>query len=204
MGNAAASCAPSIISAGVVKVLLLDGRLEIYTRPIKAAELMLENQLQFVCDSANLKVGQRVQGLSADEELERRKLYFLLPMEMLYSVLTIEEMDSLTNKVSKGLKQGSLNFAKIFPVLGEFCMFPNSEAKMRDERGDSDSIREGSGERYSRQRSWTPALETIVETPTPPHNRKELCREFEFIHENDGMEALKKLFGSSDLFYRAR
>lgn len=163
MGNAAASCAPSIISTSVVKVLLLDGPLEIYTRPIKAAELMLENQRQFVCDSANLKVGHRVQGLSADEELERRKLYFLLPMEMLYSVLTVEEMDSLTNKVSKALKQGSLNFAKIFPVLGEFCMFPNSEAKMRDERGDS--IREGSGERYSRQRSWTPALETIVETP---------------------------------------
>ncbi|XP_052180405.1 uncharacterized protein LOC127793744 [Diospyros lotus] len=164
MGNAA-SCAPSMISSGVVKVLLSDGRLEIYTRPVKAAELMLENPSQFICDAGHLKVGHRIPGLLADEELERRQFYFLLPMEMLYSVLTHEEFTSLSYKASKALKQGvSLNFAKIFPVLGEFCMFP-SEAKTLETPGNSHPGRPV--DRYCRQRSWTPALETIVETP--PH-----------------------------------
>ncbi|KAL2461806.1 hypothetical protein Adt_45226 [Abeliophyllum distichum] len=154
-----------MISTGVVKVLSTDGRLIIYTRAVKAAELMLENPGQFLCDSCHLKIDQRIPGVSADEELERGQFYFLLPMEMLYSVLTNEEMNCLNEKASKGLKQGSLNFSKIFPVLGDFCLFPSSEAKALEVSSTSDSQ---PSERYSRQRSWQPALETIVETP-PRH-----------------------------------
>ncbi|KAL2453979.1 hypothetical protein Adt_48521 [Abeliophyllum distichum] len=123
---------------------------------------MLENPGKFLCDYCNLKVGQRIPGISADEELERGQLYFLLPMEMLYSVLTNEEMKFLNDKASKGLKQGSLNFSKIFPVFGDFCLFPNSEVKAMDAYSTPDLQQV---ERYSRQRSWQPALETIVETP---------------------------------------
>ncbi|CAK9158644.1 unnamed protein product [Ilex paraguariensis] len=162
MGNVA-SCAPSIISYGVVKVLSSDGTLEIYTRPVKAAELMLENPGRFICDSGHLKVGHRIPGLSADDDLERRQLYFLLPMEMLYSVLTNEEKITLTDKASKALKQGSLNLARIFPVLGDFCLFPPSEDKTVDSPARVPEL----AERYSRQRSWRPALETIIETPPP-------------------------------------
>ncbi|CAI9113693.1 OLC1v1014346C1 [Oldenlandia corymbosa var. corymbosa] len=164
MGNVA-SCAPSIISSGAVKVLFGDGRLVIYTRPLKAAELMLENPGQFVCDSGHLKVGHRIAGLSADEDLELRQIYYLLPMEMLYSVLTVEEMSYLNEISSKALKQGSLNFSKIFPVFGDFCLFPNAESRNVDSaiKGPEPT------ERYSRQRSWKPALETIMEAPTPPY-----------------------------------
>jgi len=159
MGNAT-SCAPSIISSnGVVKVLFSDnGNLQIYTKPVKAAELMLENPGQFVCDSASLKVGYRIHCLSADDELERRQLYFVLPTELLYSVLTHEELSSLTYKATKALKYN--NFGKIFPVLSEFCIFP-SEGKTTD----SMATEPQPMERYSKQRSWKPALETIVETP---------------------------------------
>lgn len=174
MGNAAASCAPSILSSSAaVKVLFFDGRLEVYTRPIKAAELMLENSSQFVCESSSLRVGNRIHGLTADEELERQKFYFLLPMDLLYSVLTHEELSSLTYKASRALKhRGSFNnFSKIFPVLGEFCMFPNSEAKTLDSADHhspaSHSLEPLLERRYSKQRSWKPALETIVETSTP-------------------------------------
>jgi hypothetical protein len=157
MGNAT-SCAPSIISNGVVKVLTNGGNLQIYTKPVKAAELMLENPGQFVCDSTSLKVGHRVHGLLADDQLERRQFYFVLPMELLYSVLTHEEMSSLTYKATKALKYN--NFSKIFPVLSEFCIFP-SEGKTMD----SMATEPQPMERYSKQRSWKPALETIVETP---------------------------------------
>ncbi|XP_021909527.1 uncharacterized protein LOC110823452 [Carica papaya] len=174
MGNVA-SCAPSIISNGVIKVLPFNGgTLQIYTKPVKAGEVMVENPGEFVCDSSSLKVGQRIHGLSAEEELERRQLYFLLPMELLYSVLTHEELSSLSCKSTKALKQAttgqySNNFGKIFPVLSEFCIFP-SEPKTSDHHEDDDNKNYGSGsgenlERFSKQRSWKPALETIVETP---------------------------------------
>lgn len=168
MGNVA-SCAPSMISNGVAKVFTGDGRLRIYTRAVRVGEIMVENPGEFVCDSSHLKVGHRIPGLSADEELELRQIYFLLPMDMLYSVLTTEEMNMLNEKASKALKQGgSLNFSKIFPVLGlgDFCLFPNSDTKTL-ESAEIDCQEET--DKYSRQRSWTPALETIVELPTPPH-----------------------------------
>ena len=171
MGNAT-SCAPSIISSStrVVKVLSSDGRLEVYTRPVKAAEVMMDKPGHFLCNSTHLKVGQRIPGLSADEELQLRHLYFLLPMEMLYSVLTHEEITSLTHKPSKVVKHGggggsttSNNFSRIFPQgLTDFCMFPSPMASPPAPATDHpDPV-----QRYSRQRSWTPALETIAETPS--------------------------------------
>ncbi|RDX81443.1 hypothetical protein CR513_37879, partial [Mucuna pruriens] len=165
MGNAA-SCTPSLIPSGVIKVLYLDGRLEAYTKPMRAAELMLEYPGHFVCDSSYLKVGHRIQGLLADEELERRKFYFLLPMDLLYSVLTHEEMSSLNYKASRATKHATFNnLGKIFPVFSEFCMFP-SELKKLQPHGPV--VREPEPvQRYSKQRSWRPALETIDETLPP-------------------------------------
>ncbi|KAL1137491.1 hypothetical protein V6Z11_A12G311300 [Gossypium hirsutum] len=133
MGNAV-SCTPSIISGGgAVKVVFPNGNIQMYTKSVKAADLMVENRGQFVCDSGGLKVGFRVHGLTADEELERRRLYFLLPMELLYSVLTEEEMSCLS---SKSPPQNAVN------------------------DGPKDSV----VVRFSKQRSWKPALETIVES----------------------------------------
>ncbi|KAG6410585.1 hypothetical protein SASPL_128647 [Salvia splendens] len=166
MGNVA-MCAPSIISTNEVKILCSDGRLLVYTRsPIKAAEIMLEFPGQFLCESGQLKVGQRVPGVCAEEELESGQVYFLLPMEMLYSVLTEEELKFLTHKTTKGMKHAAAsNFSKIFPEFN--CLFPSGS----DDNGVEEFDVVGGGDsmlqvgRFSRQRSWQPALETIVETP---------------------------------------
>ncbi|XP_068642095.1 uncharacterized protein [Aristolochia californica] len=155
MGNSA-SCSPCLASTRTIRVGFRDGRVEEYRRPLKAAELMLENPRHFVCDSNNLKVGHRVPCLTADEDLEPRRLYLLLPMDMLFSVLTSEEKSHLSHKAS--LKNGaSTNIAKIFPVFGEFCLSPSEAKPARTEE---------STERFARQRSWQPALDTILETPS--------------------------------------
>ncbi|KAI4347275.1 hypothetical protein L6164_008098 [Bauhinia variegata] len=164
MGNSA-SCTPSLMANGAIKVLFFDGRLEAFTRPVNAAELMVEYPGNFVCDSSYLKVGHRIQGLLADEELERCKLYFLLPMELLYSVLTHEEMSSLNYKAGRAMKHAGFNhLAKIFPVFGEFCRFPSEAKRLKSQRyqkvNEAEAVR-----RCSKQRSWKPALETIDETP---------------------------------------
>ncbi|KAG4999367.1 hypothetical protein AAZX31_08G053700 [Glycine max] len=167
MGNAA-SCTPSLISNnGVLKILLSDGRLEAYKKPMRAAELMLEYPGQFVCDSCYLKVGHRIHGLLADDQLERRKFYFLLPMELLYSVLTHEEMSSLNYKASRATKHATFNnLGKIFPVFSELCMFPSELKRLEEADNQLQLVREPEPpvQRYSKQRSWRPALETVDET----------------------------------------
>lgn len=162
MGNAA-SCAPPL-SGGAAKVLLPDGRLQLHPRPVRAGELMVENPGKFVCESGSLKVGQRLEGLFADETLQPRRFYFLLPMDLLYSVLTHEEMSALGYQASRALRHSSFNgLGKIFPV----CIFASDSGDKGLEF--SDILSEGSGSEmseraYSKQRSWKPALETIVES----------------------------------------
>ncbi|KAA3470473.1 DNA (cytosine-5)-methyltransferase CMT3-like isoform X1 [Gossypium australe] len=131
-----------------------------YTKSVKAADLMVENPGQFVCDSGGLKVYFRVHGLTADEVLERRRLYFLLPMELLYSVLTEEETSCLSCKADKALKYASFNIGKILPVFNEFCICP-FEAKSPPQNAVNDGAKDSVVVRFSKQRSWKPALETI-------------------------------------------
>ncbi|KAK4782037.1 hypothetical protein SAY86_016139 [Trapa natans] len=164
MGNVT-SCAPSILplSRGAAKVLFPDGRLQLHARPITAGELMLENPGKFVCRAGSLKVGCRILGLLANEALEPRCIYFLLHMDLMYSVLSREEMSAIRYRASKSLCSGHGSFSglgKIFPI----CIFASSEGnKWLDFTG---AVADGSDaiEKYSKQRSWKPALETIVES----------------------------------------
>lgn len=131
---------------------------------VRAAELMVENPGQFVCDSNYLEVGCRIPGLVADEELEPHRLYFLLPMDMLYSVLTEEEEVSLSCKASKARKKGggTKNVGRrILPVLGDFCLFPTEDEQVAERTRSVNKV----GGRIARVRSWMPALDTIEEVP---------------------------------------
>lgn len=96
------SCIPLAPVAGgssstACKIIHVDGTVTRLARPVRASELMVDYPGQFVCDSGRLAVGCRVPGVAADELLEPRRAYFLLPMDMLYSVLTDEEMAALSS-----------------------------------------------------------------------------------------------------------
>ncbi|KAG2587281.1 uncharacterized protein LOC120676736 [Panicum virgatum] len=93
-GGGGGGCAAS--SPGATKVIHADGTVTRLARPVRASELMLDHPGQFVCDSGRLAVGCRVPGVGADKILRPRHAYFLLPMDMLYSVLTDEEMAALS------------------------------------------------------------------------------------------------------------
>ncbi|KAE8726574.1 hypothetical protein F3Y22_tig00006613pilonHSYRG00059 [Hibiscus syriacus] len=111
-------------SGGAVRVVFPDGNLRIYRKPLKAADLMVENPGQFV--------------------------YFLLPVDLPYSVLTQEEMKHATFNIGK--------------LITDFCIFP-FEAKTAPQSSAGDGV-DGSDERFSKQGSWKPALKTILETPS--------------------------------------
>ncbi|KAG9132634.1 hypothetical protein Leryth_024590 [Lithospermum erythrorhizon] len=145
MGNAA-SCSPSRVSNhSAVKVVT-------FGKPVTAAELTLENPGHFVYDSGHLNLQSN------------GHIYYLLPIELLYSVLTTEELSCLNDQASRALKHGILKLSRIFPPLGDFHLVRNYGHKnhlknqaIRDEESSNDTL--------LIQRSWRPALETIVKTP---------------------------------------
>lgn len=166
MGNT--SCVPAIIGSNfVTKVVRWDGTLSVYPKPVKAAEVMVENPGQFICPATTLQVGHRVSGLAANDDLEPHMLYFLLPMKLYYSVLTSDEVSDLNIKAHKAAKLGSFhNLGKIFPGFGELCKFPLERKRSEsDSKEHNQQIAEPdtSITVFCRQRSWRPALETIVE-----------------------------------------
>lgn len=122
---------------------------------------MHENSGHFVCDSNSLRVGCRVPGLAAEHQLEAGRLYFLLPMDLLYSVLTEEEMALLACRATRK-RSGSYIGRRIFPVLIDFCLIP-SEAKKVAEEPERHRVAEGGGGEVSGRPSWRPALDTIEE-----------------------------------------
>lgn len=150
MGNAACT---------TVRVVNGDGVLEEYAQPVTAGEMMADNPGQFVCDSGHLSVGGRVPWLAAEEELEWGRLYFLLPSEeMLFSVLTEEELGVLSSRASSALTKKKRK-RRIFPVLlYELCLVhPAGDKRVVEE------MLARRMKRLSRRRSWAPALDTIEE-----------------------------------------
>ncbi|CAN7096262.1 unnamed protein product [Brassica rapa subsp. narinosa] len=180
MGNTS-SCAPLIISShsssGVVKILSpFTGTLEVFSKPIKTSDIVSQNSTHFITDSTLLQIGHRVTAVSPDEFLRpRRHLYLLLPTDMLFSVLTQEELDLISEKSAEILNESRYNHLKrMFPV----CMFPVSGDRRRNSTSVDDDddhhhdlagveIRETQEEKIlyeSKYGSWRPGLETIVES----------------------------------------
>ncbi|KAL0904522.1 hypothetical protein M5K25_026646 [Dendrobium thyrsiflorum] len=161
MGNT--SCTPCpVYGAGSnsIKVIESNGRVHVFFYSINAEELMLENPGNFVCDSTYLQVGCRIRGLNADEELMRRGLYFLLPNDLLFSVLTEEEMKCLLGRAAGSMKvkrgRGRPKMKMIRRTDDEYLREFLAERKQ--------SCDQMLGvDRMQRLRSWEPALDTIDE-----------------------------------------
>ncbi|CAN8292666.1 unnamed protein product [Cochlearia groenlandica] len=178
MGNTS-SCAPlitsssssSLSSSSTLKILSpFKGTLEVFTKPIKTSDIVSKNSGQFITDSTLLQIGNRVTAVSSDEILRpRRHLYLLLPTEMLFSVLTQEELALISDKAAEIINESRFSHLKrIFPV----CIFPvigdrrrHSSSVNDDDNDDHVDIRETLEEIYeSKYGAWRPGLETIVES----------------------------------------
>ena len=160
MGNTT-SCTPCMASNGSIKVIDMNGVTREYEQIIKAEDLMLENIGKFICDSGHLKVGCRVPGLTDKDELRRDRLYFLLPMDMLFSVLTEEEMLTLSFMATRSVKRrGSKKIARIFPFLTDFFLCPASSPEPASPKPENNV----KFENVSRQWSWRPSLDPIEES----------------------------------------
>ncbi|CAH8357309.1 unnamed protein product [Eruca vesicaria subsp. sativa] len=169
MGNTS-SCAPLTIpsnsSSGVVKILApFTGTLQVFSKPIKTSQIVSQNSCQFITDSALLQIGHRVTAVSPDEFLRpRRHLYLLLPTDMLFSVLTHEELALISEKAAEILNESRYNHLK------KIFRRRNSSSVNDDNQQDHDhgvEIKQTLEEKVlyeSKYGSWRPGLETIVES----------------------------------------
>ncbi|KAJ0967684.1 hypothetical protein J5N97_024601 [Dioscorea zingiberensis] len=90
-------------AAVTAKVVLEDGKLEEYSRPVKASHVLHKAPACFVCDSDDMELGDFLSALAADDELHPGQLYFLLPLPMLRRRLQPDDMAALAVRASSAL-----------------------------------------------------------------------------------------------------
>ncbi|VAH55183.1 unnamed protein product [Triticum turgidum subsp. durum] len=179
-------------SGGGCKVIHADGRVTRLARPVRASELMLDHPGKFVCDACRLAVGSRVPGVAADELLQPRRAYFLLPMDMLYSVLTDDEMAALAAASHGAATAATAAWRRIVVTTTRRRRGGNNSsggrgASSRQSNGDAGRVfpvvgllqlqdapaghstigvkSSGATVGLRRLRSWRPVLDTIEEAP---------------------------------------
>ncbi|KAH0877802.1 hypothetical protein HID58_065196, partial [Brassica napus] len=139
----------------VVKILSpFTGTLDVFPKPIKTSDIVSQNSGQFITDSTLLQIGHRVTAVSPDELLRpRRHLYLLLPTDMLFSVLTHEELALISEKAAEILKESRRR--------------NSSSSNEDDHHHHGVEIRDTLEEKVLCELnygSWRPGLETIVES----------------------------------------
>uniref|UniRef100_A0A6N2MYT3 Uncharacterized protein n=1 Tax=Salix viminalis TaxID=40686 RepID=A0A6N2MYT3_SALVM len=170
-------------SAGIGRVILSDGRVFEFDTPLTAAELMLEYPQQVVVEFRSDLTGKRPAPLPADNKLDLKKVYLMLPKKRgKPASLSSEEARHVLLSANSVLRSRSLlSSSRYFPLFSRICPAGNGEVitqkkelhveeKPFMEKYDSDELTEifeSRPEYLSRQLSgkgtWKPSLDTIKE-----------------------------------------
>ncbi|XP_073099741.1 uncharacterized protein [Elaeis guineensis] len=169
-----ATCRPS---TAPIRLIGSDGRVQVYHRPVAAAELMKEYPLHLVCRSDSFFIGQKVPALAAGEHLQPGHSYFLLPSHFFHSVLSfvtlLSSLPSL-NGVEKRTIVRPFDVQKTaagtlqITVSDEFFLADKMKEEETEEKGKRVCTTEALEKEYRRlvrykSAKWRPKLETIRE-----------------------------------------
>nr|XP_010938299.1 uncharacterized protein LOC105057398 [Elaeis guineensis] len=110
------------VDAGGGKVVLFDGTIHEFDRPISVAELMLEHPRLFVVDMQSISAGEtKVTPLPADHTMDPDKCYLMLPMTS--KKVSAEEARRILSLARSVLRSRSLPFwAKNLSLVPGICM----------------------------------------------------------------------------------
>ncbi|KAJ9187861.1 hypothetical protein P3X46_003276 [Hevea brasiliensis] len=166
---------PSSKAAG--RVILWDGRVHEFEKPLTVAELMLEYPQQVVVEFRSDLSEKRPTPLPADKKLDMKKVYLMLPMKRGKPVLLSSE--EARHVLSVLRSRSFLSSSRFLPLFARICPAGGIEegqtsttTKFVSERKENESelmlpeILENRPEYLSRQLSgkgWKPSLDTIKE-----------------------------------------
>ncbi|CAL9090235.1 unnamed protein product, partial [Musa textilis] len=123
MGGCNSCYAAAVVVDGTAKVVLPDGGLREYARPVTAAHALGKDAACFfVCDADAMEFDALVPAVSAEEELRPGQLYFVLPRTMLKYPLRAEDVAALALKASDALMGAAGRGAPgplVFPLESE-------------------------------------------------------------------------------------
>ncbi|XP_010909383.1 uncharacterized protein [Elaeis guineensis] len=154
--------------AATAKVILPDGELREYNRPVRVSHVLQKDPTCFVCDADVMEIDGFVSAVGADEELWPGNLYFLLPRTMLKHRLHAEDLAALAVRGSAALmnsvpakeriRQGTAMSPLVFDVgSGEGAAVGGEVPAAKEERRKPDKKGRGIG------RKFTPELSAISE-----------------------------------------
>lgn len=86
-----------------VKLILCNAKLQEFNRPVRASEILSQYPDCFICCSESMFIGSAVPPIREDEELQVGQIYFLMPLSMSKSPLSLQEMCVLATKASSAL-----------------------------------------------------------------------------------------------------
>ncbi|XP_021770101.1 uncharacterized protein LOC110734311 [Chenopodium quinoa] len=165
------------------KVILLDGSIQEFDKPLTVAELMLEYPQQMVVDLKSTTTQKKPTPLPADKTLEVDKIYLMVPLRKgKLAHLSPQEAHHilLRSKTFNSSSKFIPLFAKICPAMSNIeDNYDKSAVSKREVLGSDDRKMEEGGEfddegldliekpdYLSRQvsgKSWKPSLDTIEE-----------------------------------------
>ncbi|CAN6910770.1 unnamed protein product [Brassica oleracea] len=106
------------------KLILQDGRMMEFTKPVKVGYVLLKNPMCFICNSDDMEFDEALSAISADEELQLGQIYFALPLRYLRQPLQAEEMAALAAKANSALMRsggggggGSCRRRRVDPIV---------------------------------------------------------------------------------------
>ncbi|KAE8651930.1 hypothetical protein Csa_006329 [Cucumis sativus] len=93
-----------LLNLDSIKVVHMDGFIEEFSDPIKASKITSRNPNFFLCNSEQMLIGSCVPSLSSDENLQMGQIYFLLPLSLAHSPLSLPDLCNFAIKASSALR----------------------------------------------------------------------------------------------------
>ncbi|KAH7835111.1 hypothetical protein Vadar_022960 [Vaccinium darrowii] len=84
-------------------VIDLEGKLQNFSQPIKASEILSQNPNCFLGSSETMFIGSHVPQVPNNEELQLGQIYFLIPISKSRTPLSLQDLCALAIKASSAL-----------------------------------------------------------------------------------------------------
>lgn len=162
MGICSSSESTSVATA---KLILVDGRLQEFSYPVKASYVLQKNRDCFICNSDEMDFDDVVSAVAADDELLPGRLYFALPLSSLKRPLQAEEMAALAVKASSALMRSGGDKCGCRRKSVSPAWFSDEESNSCRDVAAAAAAESGGGRRggRGRRRSFTAMLSAIPE-----------------------------------------